>query len=117
VANPYGFKASFNPSYPGDRRHPIGWVSPYHFGINEGPTVVMIENWRSQGLWKIMRACAPLVAGLRRAGFAGGWLDAIPAAELAAPSAAMPAPDPFDPPTPPQQTAVSQCPGVQGAKP
>ena len=24
----------------------IGWVSPYHFGINEGPTVLMIENHR-----------------------------------------------------------------------
>jgi hypothetical protein len=77
----------------------------------------MIENWRSQGLWKIMRACAPLVAGLRRAGFTGGWLDAIPAAAQAAPSAPMPAPDPFDPPAAPKQTAVSQCPGVPGAKP
>lgn len=108
VANPYGFKASFNPSYPGDRHHAIGWVSPYHFGINEGPTVVMIENWRSQALWKTMQACAPLVAGLRRAGFTGGWLEAIPPAADAAPAAAAPAPAPFDPPTPPRRTAASQ---------
>jgi hypothetical protein len=75
VANPYGFKASFNPSYPNDRRHPMGWVSPYHFGINEGPTVVMIENHRSGMVWGMMRRCPVLVRGLRRAGFTGGWLD------------------------------------------
>ena len=108
VANPYGFKASFNPSWPGDRRHPFGWVSPFHFGINEGPTVVMIENHRSEMPWKVMRACAPLVAGLRRAGFAGGWLDEIPHAAAAAPAAAQPAPEAFDPPTPPVRTSISQ---------
>ena len=53
---------------------PVGWVSPYHFGINEGPTVLMIENYRSGLLWKLMRRCAPLRRGLARAGFAGGWL-------------------------------------------
>ena len=68
----------------------------------------MIENWRSQGPWKMMRACAPLVAGLRRAGFTGGWLDQIPHASEAAPAAAMPAPEAFDPPTPPDRTAISQ---------
>ena len=108
VANPYGFKASFNPSYPGDRKHPVGWVSPYHFGINEGPTVVMIENFRTGMPWKMMHACAPLVTGLRRAGFTGGWLDMIPHAAEAAPAAAMPTPEPFDPPTPPDRTAISQ---------
>jgi hypothetical protein len=108
VANPYGFKASFNPSYPSDRHHSIGWVSPYHFGINEGPTVVMIENFRSQMPWRMMRACVPLVAGLRRAGFTGGWLDAISLASEAAPAADMPEPEAFDPPTPPERTAISQ---------
>jgi hypothetical protein len=75
VSNPYGFKASFNPSYPRERRHPMGWVSPYHFGINEGPTVLMIENHRSGMVWGLMRTCPELVRGLRRARFTGGWLD------------------------------------------
>jgi hypothetical protein len=75
TANSYGFKASFNPSYPNDRRHPMGWVSPYHFGINEGPTVLMIENHRSGMIWAHMRACPVLVRGLQRAGFTGGWLE------------------------------------------
>ena len=74
VPNPYGFKASFNRQLPGSEGG-IGWVSPYHFGINEGPTVLMIENHRSGLIWSLMRGCAPLVAGLRAAGFGGGWLD------------------------------------------
>ena len=44
VPNPYGFKASFNPVFHGQTDDGVGWVSPYHFGINEGPTVLMIEN-------------------------------------------------------------------------
>ena len=73
--NPYGFKASFNASFPNDRCHPLcGWVSKHHFGINEGPTVMMIENHLSGMVWQLMRGCAPLVEGLRRAGFEGGWL-------------------------------------------
>jgi hypothetical protein len=75
LGNPYGFKASFNPVFhePG-RDDGIGWVSQYHFGINEGPTVLMIENHRSAMIWHLMRNCSYLVAGLRAAGFSGGWL-------------------------------------------
>ena len=108
VANPYGFKASFNPSYPADRKHSVGWVSPFHFGINEGPTVVMIENHRTGMPWKMMRTCAPLVTGLRRAGFTGGWLDAIPNTQDASPASAPAQPEPFDPPTPPETTTAPQ---------
>ncbi|MDY0745344.1 glucoamylase family protein [Paucibacter sp. R3-3] len=75
VPNPYGFKASFNPVFHGERDDPVGWVSPFHFGINEGPTVLMIENYRSGMIWQLMRHCAPLRAGLNAAGFSGGWLD------------------------------------------
>jgi hypothetical protein len=72
VPNPYGFKASFNPVFSGDV-DAVGWVSPYHFGINEGPTAIMIENHRSGLIWSLMRRCAPLRSGLERAGFEGGW--------------------------------------------
>ena len=47
----------------------VGWVSPYHFGINEGPTVLMIENHRTGMIWSLMRRCEALEAGLRLAGF------------------------------------------------
>ena len=70
----YGFKATFNPTFPvPGLRH--GWVSPWHFGISEGPIVVMIENYRSGLVWRLTRGCPPIVAGLRAAGFTGGWLS------------------------------------------
>jgi hypothetical protein len=75
VPNPYGFKASFNPAFNEGIDDRVGWVSPYHFGINEGPTVLMIENERSGLIWSLMRRCGPLAEGFRIAGFEGGWLD------------------------------------------
>jgi hypothetical protein len=71
----YGFKASFNATYPCQSKLQCGWVSPYHFGINEGPTVIMVENYRSDLVWSLSRQCPFITAGLRRAGFTGGWLD------------------------------------------
>ena len=70
----YGFKASFNPTYPAGKGNVHGWVSSWHFGLNEGPTVLMIENYRSGLLWQLMRSCPYIVCGLRQAGFTGGWL-------------------------------------------
>ncbi len=73
--NSYGFKASFNPTHPGEPGNPYGWwVSPWHFGLNQGPIVLMIENYRTGFLWQLMRNCPYIVRGLRRAGFGGGWL-------------------------------------------
>ena len=74
VPNPYGFKASFNPVFRHEIDDGIGWVSPFHFGINEGPTVLMIENHRTQMIWRLMRNCSPLTAGMKAAGFTEGWL-------------------------------------------
>lgn len=70
----YGFKATFNPTFT-DRSDPSkAWVSPYFYGLNQGPIVLMIENHRSGLLWNLLRKCPYVVAGLRRAGFTGGWL-------------------------------------------
>ena len=74
-AGQYGYKATFNPTFPVQPNHEHGWVSPYHFGINQGPIVLMIENHRSEFLWSMMRQCPYLVTGLRKAGFTGGWLE------------------------------------------
>jgi hypothetical protein len=73
MLDPYGFKATFNRTFPVEGSD-HGWVSPWHFGIDQGPIVLMIENYRSELLWRIMRRCPYVVAGLRRAGFTGGWL-------------------------------------------
>lgn len=73
---PYGFKASFNRTWPDSQKTggSAGWVSPHFFGLDQGPIVLMIENHRSGMLWELMRSCRPIVDGLRKAGFAGGWL-------------------------------------------
>jgi hypothetical protein len=71
----YGYKATFNPSFPDKPRNEFGWVSPYHFGINQGPIVLMIENYRSRLLWNLTKRCPNFVQGLQKAGFSGGWLS------------------------------------------
>jgi hypothetical protein len=78
--NPYGFKATFNATFnatfAGQADPSQLWVSPFHFGLNQGPIVLMIENYRTGLLWRLLRECPYFVAGLRRAGFVGGWLGA-----------------------------------------
>ena len=70
----YGFKATFNATI-AERpvRTPV-WVSPFHFGINQGPVVLMVENYRTGLVWNLVRKSPYLITGLRRAGFTGGWL-------------------------------------------
>jgi hypothetical protein len=67
----YGFKCSFNPTFPaGDR----GWISEGYYGLDQGPIVTMIENAFSGLIWRLMCQCPYITTGLSRAGFAGGWL-------------------------------------------
>jgi hypothetical protein len=73
--NPYGFKATFNATFPAKTANPCGWISPWHYGLNQGPVVLMIENYRSGLLWHLTRQSPYIVSGLRRAGFTGGWLQ------------------------------------------
>jgi hypothetical protein len=70
----YGFSPSFNQSFEMPDSPTGWWVTPYHFGIDQGPVVLMIENYRTGLLWDIMRRSPAIVTGLRRAGFRGGWL-------------------------------------------
>jgi hypothetical protein len=71
-ARAYGFEASFNESFLGDDGRL--WVAPCNYGINQGPIVIMVENYLSGVIWQLMRGCPYVVAGLQRAGFRGGWL-------------------------------------------
>lgn len=73
----YGFYSSFNPSYPRGN-NARGWISPWHYALNQGPIVLMIENYRTGLVWRLMRDCAPIKEGLLRAGFGSGWLDVTP---------------------------------------
>jgi len=70
----YGFKPSFNQTYKVPNSPTGWWVTPYHFGIDQGPVVLMIENYRTGLIWNIMRRSSYVGVGLRRAGFQGGWL-------------------------------------------
>jgi hypothetical protein len=70
----YGFKPSFNQTYEVPDSSTGWWVTPYHFGIDQGPVILMIENYRTGLIWNVMRRSPYVVAGLRRAGFRGGWL-------------------------------------------
>lgn len=73
----FGFYASFNPSFR-ERGEKGGWVSPWHYALNQGPIVLMVENYRSGFVWRLMRACPTIRQGLERAGFADGWLGVAP---------------------------------------
>jgi hypothetical protein len=72
--NRYGFKPSFNETYEVPNSPTGYWVTPYHFGVDQGPVILMIENYRTGLIWNIVRRSPYVVAGLRRAGFRGGWL-------------------------------------------
>ena len=73
--SPYGFVASFNPTYPEKSPNLNSWMSPWIFGLNEGPILMMIENYQSELIWKTVRRCPYIVKGLQRAGYRDGWLD------------------------------------------
>jgi len=66
------YASSFNPTLAGADGG--AWVSAGHFGLDQGILVMMIENHRTQLVWRLMRDCPYVGTGLRRAGFRGGWL-------------------------------------------
>jgi hypothetical protein len=51
-----------------------GWISAGEFGLDQGLSVLMIENFRSGLPWRLGRSNPCIRAGLHRAGFKGGWL-------------------------------------------
>jgi hypothetical protein len=63
-----GFDASYNSTFLG-KDNPQHWASPWRFGLNEGPIVLMIENYTSQLMWNVFMRSPFVIAGLRRAGF------------------------------------------------
>jgi len=66
------FASGFNPTLGNSDRG--AWVSPGNFGLDQGIVIMMIENHRSELIWRLMRSCPYIRAGLRHAGFRGGWL-------------------------------------------
>lgn len=78
----YGFLDSFNPTLDvavrtqhGHVVPGLGWFDDDYLGIDQGPIVAMIENHRSELVWRTIRTNGHVVRGLKAAGFSGGWLD------------------------------------------
>lgn len=58
----YGFTDAFNPGR--------GWYADTFLAIDQGPIIVMIENYRSGLLWKVFMSVPEVRYGLARLGFA-----------------------------------------------
>lgn len=57
----YGFTDAFNSAQ--------NWYAQSHLAIDQGPIVVMIENYRSGLLWNLFMSCSEVQAGLKKLGF------------------------------------------------
>lgn len=71
----YGFDGSYNLSFHDKKDKSKTWVSEWQFGLNQGPIILMIENYQSGLIWNIMKKCPNILDGLKKAGFTGAWLD------------------------------------------
>jgi len=70
----YGFKDAFNLSIV-YKDGTVGWYDQDYLGIDQGPILIQTENYRSGLVWKLMKKNPYIRAGLKKAGFTGGWLD------------------------------------------
>src|SRR5690242_12442173 len=79
----YGFLDAFNPTYRNARIRVtqghvvdgVAWFDTDYLGIDQGPIIGMIENYRTGLIWRLMKQSPYIKLGLRRAGFSGGWLQ------------------------------------------
>ena len=63
---PYGFYDAFSET--------ANWYPQKYLAIDQGPQVVMIENYRSGLLWKLFMNIPDVQNGLRKLGFTGRWI-------------------------------------------
>jgi hypothetical protein len=54
----YGFVDAFSETH--------DWYATSHLAIDQGPIVVMIENYRTSLLWNLFMSCPEIRQGLRR---------------------------------------------------
>ncbi|MBC8034451.1 MAG: beta-glucosidase [Chitinophagaceae bacterium] len=57
----YGFTDAYNETQ--------NWYARSHLAIDQGPIVVMMENYRSGLLWKLFMSCPEVENGLKKLGF------------------------------------------------
>ena len=63
---PYGFYDAFSET--------DNWYIPRYLAIDQGPIVVMMENYRSGMLWKLFMSCPEIKEGLKKLNFESPWL-------------------------------------------
>lgn len=63
---PYGFYDAFSEK--------ANWYLPRYLAIDQGPAVVMMENYRSGLLWKLFMSCPEIQQGLKKLGFTSPWI-------------------------------------------
>jgi len=62
----YGFYDAFSEHY--------NWYTPRYLAIDQGPIVVMMENYRSGLLWNLFMSCPEIKQGLTKLGFESPWI-------------------------------------------
>lgn len=62
----YGFVDAFNETQ--------NWYAKSYLAIDQGPIIAMIENYRSQLLWRLFMSAPEIQAGLKRFGFTSPWI-------------------------------------------
>lgn len=68
----YGFKDAFNVSIDEN-----GWFAVDYLGIDQGAILIQLENHETGLIWEQLRKNKYIINGLLKAGFTGGWLDAV----------------------------------------
>jgi hypothetical protein len=63
---PFGFYDAFSET--------DNWYLPHYLAIDQGPIVVMMENYRSGLLWNLFMGCPEIKDGLKKLGFESPWL-------------------------------------------
>ncbi|HCL06199.1 MAG TPA: beta-glucosidase [Chitinophagaceae bacterium] len=63
---PFGFYDAFSETE--------NWYLPRYLAIDQGPIVVMMENYRSGLLWKLFMSCPEIQTGLKKLGFESPYL-------------------------------------------
>lgn len=63
---PYGFYDAFSET--------DNWFPPHYLAIDQGPIVVMMENYRSRLLWNLFMSCPEVIEGLKKLGFESPWI-------------------------------------------
>jgi len=75
IYDTYGFRDAFNLTFNNPNTGKKGWYDIDYLGIDQGPILIQLENQQTGLIWNLMKKNPYIVAGLKKAGFTGGWLD------------------------------------------